>query len=166
MPGPRLQRAATVRPDLIQPRIQNRPLWHPPPAPVHTVSLPLLLCLKPAISHHLQNIAVTSTELPAESWSVVVTFRKSSHGRPVFQPALNWLYESSPVFPPFSLSLCTAMVLSAWDEAGPLRTARESSCRRTSSMTLLGVTLGSNGLGCAPGALFFADDLAPAWDLP
>jgi hypothetical protein len=51
----------------------------PPPAPVHTVGLPLLLCLKPAISHHLQNIAVTSTELPTESWSVVVTFRKSSH---------------------------------------------------------------------------------------
>ena len=25
-------------------------------------------------------------------------------------------------------------------------------------MALLGVTLGSNGLGCAPGALFFADD--------
>jgi hypothetical protein len=33
-------------------------------------------------------------------------------------------------------------------------------------MTLLGVTLGSNDLGCAPGAFFFADDLAPAWDLP
>jgi hypothetical protein len=28
-------------------------------------------------------------------------------------------------------------------------------------MTLLGVALGSNGLGCAPGAFFFADELAP-----
>jgi hypothetical protein len=45
---------------------------------------------------------------------------------------------------------------------GPLRTARESSCRRTSTMTLIGVDLGSNGLGCAPGAFFFADELAPA----
>jgi hypothetical protein len=28
-------------------------------------------------------------------------------------------------------------------------------------MTLIGVALGSNGLGCAPGAFFFADELAP-----
>jgi hypothetical protein len=103
------------------------PHWHPPPASVHTAGLPLLLCLKPAISHHLQNIAVTSTELPAESRSVVVvaTCRKSSHGRPVFQPALNLRCESSPAFPPCILSLCTTMVLSAWDVTGPLRTARE-----------------------------------------
>ena len=33
-------------------------------------------------------------------------------------------------------------------------------------MSLLGVALGSNGLGCAPGAFFFADELAPDWDLP
>jgi hypothetical protein len=43
----------------------------------------------------------------SESWSVVVTFRKSSHGRPVFQPALNLRCESSPAFPPCILSLCT-----------------------------------------------------------
>jgi hypothetical protein len=41
-----------------------------------------------------------------------------------------------------------AVVLSAWDVTGPLRTARESSCRRTSTMTLIGVALGSNDLGC------------------
>jgi hypothetical protein len=76
--------------------------------------------------------------------------------------ALNLRCESSPAFPPCILSLCTSMVLSAWDVTGPLRTARESSCRRTSTMTLLGVALGSNGLGCAPGAFFFADELAPA----
>ena len=29
-------------------------------------------------------------------------------------------------------------------------------------MTLLGVALGSNGLGCAPGAFFFADELRPS----
>jgi hypothetical protein len=92
-----------------------------------------------------------------ESWSVVVMFRKSSHGRPVFQPALNLRCESSPAFPPCILSLCTAMVLSAWDVTGPLRTARESSCRRTPTMTLIGVALGSNGLGCAPVGFFFAD---------
>jgi hypothetical protein len=128
------------------------------------VRKPLLLCLKPAISHHLQNIAVTSTELPDESRSVVVvaTCQKSSHGRPVFQPALNLLCESSPAFPPCILSLCTTMVLSVCDVTGPLRTVRELSCLRTSTMTLIGVALGSNGLGCASGAFFFADELAPA----
>jgi len=29
-------------------------------------------------------------------------------------------------------------------------------------MTLIGVALGSNGLGCVPGAFYFADELAPA----
>jgi hypothetical protein len=30
------------------------------------------------------------------------------------------------------------------------------------TLTLIGVALGSNGLGCASGAFFFADELAPA----
>ena len=116
--------------------LQLRPLEPPASVRPHcrfAPGLPLLLCLKPSISHHLQNIAVTITELPGESRSVVVvaTCRKSSHGRPVFQPALNLRCESSPAFPPCILSLCTTIVLSAWDVTGPLRTARESSCRRT-----------------------------------
>jgi hypothetical protein len=44
-------------------------LWHPPPEPVHTCGLPLSLRSKPAISHHLQNMAVEPLKLTCGFYS-------------------------------------------------------------------------------------------------
>jgi hypothetical protein len=116
----RIRIIACLRALVILDGIQLRPLSPPASACPHCLFAPANV-LEASHFVRLAEHGCDKHRIASESRSVVVTFRKSSHGRLNFQPSLNLRCESSPVFPPFSLSLCTDMVLCAWDVAGNSR---------------------------------------------